>query len=117
MKRRVLFACLLTGSLCAHANVLQYFTGISYSNPAELFKIKNNEFILGGNLAYGLLKYEGSALNFNTFQYESGKSDSERAVLLSYARIATRIDKKMVFGVDVTEPYNSLLYCFMPVPG
>ncbi|KTD30925.1 outer membrane protein [Legionella moravica] len=48
---------LSTGVLCilalsAHANVIQYFAGISYNNPSELFKIKNESLILGGTGFY-----------------------------------------------------------------
>jgi long-chain fatty acid transport protein len=103
-------AALCLASLNASANVLQYFTGISYSNPAELFKVKKNEFILGGTTFYVDAKFAGSALNFNTFQYEQGTSDSQRTSLLPYGRIATRLNPKMVFGVDVTEPFHSNLY-------
>ena len=105
---------LTTGALCvftlgAHANVLQYFSGISYNNPSQLFQIKNTEFILGGTGAYGDLKFTGSALNFNTLQYESGISHSRTYTLFPYGRIAKRVTPKFVVAVDVTEPFNSKL--------
>lgn len=104
----------LAASLClngsnGYANVLQYFAGISYSNPAELFKIKKNELIIGGTGFYGDIKFTGSVLNFNTFEYDSGTSVSRRVSLLPYGRIATRINERLVFGVDVTEPFHSNL--------
>jgi long-chain fatty acid transport protein len=91
------------------ANVLQYFAGISYSNPAELFKVKKNDFIIGSTIFYGDIQYAGSALNLNTFQYDSGKSASRRYSLLPYGRIAKRVNKKLVLGVDVTQPFHSNL--------
>lgn len=105
---------LATGALCffvisSHANVIQYFAGISYNNPSDLFKTKNNELIIGSTGFYGDLKFTGSALNFNTFQYDYGSNSSQTYTLLPYGRIAKRINKKAVFAVDVTEPFNSNL--------
>ncbi|KTD61381.1 OmpP1/FadL family transporter [Legionella spiritensis] len=101
----------LLGFACANvsANVIQYYTGISYSNPAELFKVQKNEFIIGGTAFYADLRFSGNVLNFNTFQYDTGASSSNRYSLLPYGRIATRVDSKMVVGVDVTEPFHSNL--------
>lgn len=42
--------CLLT--LNAQANVIQYFAGISYNNPADLFKVKNGILLVGGTGSY-----------------------------------------------------------------
>ncbi|KTD16584.1 OmpP1/FadL family transporter [Legionella jordanis] len=96
-------------SLTAQANVLQYFAGISYSNPAELFKVKKNEFWIGGTGFYADIQFSGSVLNFNSFQYDSGVSASRRFSLLPYGRIANRINDKLVLGVDVTQPFHSNL--------
>lgn len=102
------FACML--AMNAHANVIQYFAaGVSYSNPAELFKIKNAEFIVGGTGTYANLRFTGSVLNFNTFEYGSGVNSSRTYTLLPYGRIAKRLNEKTVFAIDVTEPFNSNL--------
>jgi len=93
----------------AKANVLQYITGLSYSNPAELFKVKESTLILGGTSFYADIKFTGSVLNFNTFQYDSGIGRSRQASLLPYGRIAKRINDKLVFGVDSTQPFHSNL--------
>lgn len=108
--RYSLAAFLCLSSLSASANVLQYFAGISYSNPAELFKVKQSEFILGGTSFYVDAGFKGRQLNYNSFQYDEGVSHSRQTSLLPYGRIAKRIDSKMVVGVDVTEPYHSNLY-------
>ncbi|KTD47544.1 OmpP1/FadL family transporter [Legionella quateirensis] len=105
---------LSTGVLCilafsAHANVIQYFAGISYNNPSELFKVKKESFIVGGTGFYGDLTFKGSALNFNTFQYDTGVGHSRTYTLLPYGRIAKRFNDKTVFALDVTEPFNSNL--------
>ncbi|RUR20305.1 hypothetical protein ELY21_01955 [Legionella sp. km535] len=105
---------LSTGVLCvlalsAHANVIQYFAGISYNNPSELFKIKDQSLILGGTGFYSDLTFKGSALNFNTFQYDTGVGHSRTYTLLPYGRIAKRFNDKTVFALDVTEPFNSNL--------
>lgn len=96
-------------ALSAHANVIQYFAGISYNNPSELFKVKNNDFILGGMGSYADLKFTGSALNFNRLTYDSGVNHSKTYTILPYGRIAKRLNKRTVFAVDLTEPFNSNL--------
>lgn len=104
----------LTAVVClaafnAHANVIQYVTGISYSNPAELFKVQHNDFIIGGTGFYTNGRFKGSALDFNTFKYVSGVSNTHTVSLLPYGRIATRVTDQLVFGVDVTQPIHSNL--------
>ena len=103
-----------TGVLCmlalnAHANVIQYFAGMSYNNPSELFKVKKDVFIIGGTGSYADLGFTGSVLNFNTFQYSSGINHSKTYTLMPYGRIAKRINEKSVFAIDVTQPFNSNL--------
>lgn len=99
--------CLLAAN--AQANVIQYFAGISYNNPSELFKIKNDQLLFGGTGSYADLAFSGSALNFNTFQYESGVNHSQTYTLMPYGRLAKRVNDKVVFALDVTEPFNSNL--------
>ncbi|WP_419419073.1 OmpP1/FadL family transporter [Legionella sp. D16C41] len=100
---------LCVASINVHANVLQYFTGLSYSNPAELFKVKKNDFIIGGTVMYADIDFKGRQFNFNTSDYDVGSSDSKQTSLLPYGRIANRLNDKLVFGVDVTEPFHSNL--------
>ena len=99
--------CTLTVS--AQANVIQYFAGISYNNPSELFKTQEAEFLFGGTGSYANLRFKGSALNLNTFQYESGVNHSHTYTLWPYGRIAKRLNDKTVIALDVTEPFNSNL--------
>ena len=101
----------LLGLLCinAQANVIQYFTGISYSNPAELFTIKKNEFLIGGTGFHTNARFQGTVLNFNNGQYGQGTSYSRTTSFLPYGRLATRINDKAVFSVDVTQPFHSNL--------
>ena len=96
-------------SFNAHANVIQYFTGISYSNPAALFQVKQNEMILGGTGFHTDGRFQGSALNFNSGQYDKGIAYSRTTSFLPYARIAGRLNKDVVFAVDVTQPFHSNL--------
>ncbi|MCC5014073.1 MULTISPECIES: OmpP1/FadL family transporter [Legionella] len=96
-------------SVNASANVLQYFAGLSYHNPAELFKVKKNEFIIGGTSFYADIGFQGNVLNLNTFQYDSGIAHSRRVSLLPFGRIAARANEKIVLAVDVTEPFHSNL--------
>jgi len=96
-------------ALNAHANVIQYFAGISYSNPSELFKVKKDLLLLGSTGSYANLSFTGSVLNFNTLQYGSGIAHSQTYTAMPYGRIARRFNDKLVFGLDVTEPFNSNL--------
>lgn len=106
------YKLILLGSLvsvCANANVVQYLTGISYSNPAELFKVKESTFILGGTGFQTKGRFNGTQFNFNRFDYDSGISKTNTYSLLPYGRIAKRINQKWVIGVDVTQPFHSNL--------
>ncbi len=96
-------------SFSAQANVLQYFTGLSFNNPAELFKVKHQDLIIGGTSFYVDAGFAGSALNLNNFQYEEGESHTRRVSLLPYGRIAARANEKLVFAIDLTEPFHSNL--------
>lgn len=107
--RYVIFTGLCLTSLTLEANVLQYLAGLSYANPAELFKVKKNDLIVGAMGMDVHAKFTGSVLNFNTTQYDQGVSHSKRASLLPFGRIATRVNKTMVVGVDFTEPFHSNL--------
>lgn len=102
---------ILSSLLCmnAHANVLQYFAGISYHNPAELFMVKSSEFIIGATGFRTEGQYRGTQFNFNTFQQDYGKSYTKTMSLLPYGRIAKRYNKKLVLDVDVTQPFHSNL--------
>lgn len=106
-----LLAVGVLGIICvnAQANVIQYFAGLSYNNPSELFKIKENELIFGGTLSFADLQFRGTVFDFNTFNYNSGVNHSSTVTIMPYGRIAKRINKKAVFAVDVTQPFNSNL--------
>lgn len=101
-------ACLLS-LFCfdAYANAIQYFIGLNYNNPAELFKVKDNEFILGGNVLNPMMKFNGISINANTFGYEQGVAKTNTLGFLPYGRLAHRVNERLVLGVDVTEPYYS----------
>ena len=99
--------CMLV--LNAHANVIQYFAGISYNNPSELFKVKKGLFLVGATGSYADLGFNGSVLNFNTLQYTSGINHSQTYTAMPYGRLAKRFNEKTVLAVDVTQPFNSHL--------
>lgn len=103
------FGVLCMLALNAHANVIQYFAGLSYNNPSELFKVNKDLLIFGGTAGYADLGFTGSVLNFNTFQYETGKNHSQTYTLWPYGRLARRLNEKTVIALDVTEPFNSKL--------
>lgn len=105
----ILWLIIFLKSANVHANVIQYFTGISYSNPAALFQVKQNEVIIGGTGFRTDARFQGSALNFNSGQYDNGIAYSRTTSFLPYARIAGRLNKDLVFAVDVTQPFHSNL--------
>ncbi len=107
--QRISTCLLFLASFNLHANVIQYFTGISYNNPSELFKVKDNELIFGGTGFYVDARFEGSVLNFTTGAPGQGVSHSRTTSLLPYGRIAKRINDKMVASIDVTQPFHSNL--------
>ena len=108
IKKGLIIGCIMV-STSLHANVIQYYTGLSYNNPSDLFKVKDNELIFGGSAFYVDMDFTGSALNFNTGQYEHGSSFTRRTSLLPYGRIAKRYNQNMVFSIDVTQPFHSNL--------
>lgn len=107
--RKILGTCLIFLSLELQANVIQYFTGISYNNPAELARIKDNELIFGGTGFYVDARFQGSVLNFNTGGYGVGTNHTRTTSLLPFGRIGKRYNEKLVFAVDVTQPFHSNL--------
>lgn len=108
MKKALLLSC-LSFSTGLQANVIQYYTGISYNNPSDLFKVKDNELIFGGTGFYVNMEFNGSSLNFNSGQYEQGTSYTRTTSLLPFGRIAKRYNEQLVFAIDVTQPFHSNL--------
>lgn len=96
-------------SQAAQANVIQYFTGISYSNPAELFQTKDTSVLLGGTYFDPDLRFRGTSLNFLTATYPYGEVHSRKKSVLPYGRIAKRVSPNLVLGIDLTEPFHSNL--------
>lgn len=107
--RRLTWAALALASCQSQANVIQYFTGISYNNPAELYQVQNSLLLVGGTGFYVDARFEGTVLNFNTFQYDGGVNHSRTTSLLPYGRVAKRLNNMAVFAVDVTQPFHSNL--------
>lgn len=105
--RYLVFGLLSILTVDVYANIFQFFTGISYSNPAELFKVKKNEFIIGSTIPEVGMQFKGSSFNSNTLGYETGVAKMQTTEVMPYGRIAQRFNDRLVFGVDVTEPYNS----------
>jgi long-chain fatty acid transport protein len=109
MKKWLLPSLLIFTMTNSCANVIQFFTGINYDNPAELFQTKDLTFLLGGTGVYLDARYTGSQLNLSTGAYPTGVNHSRTTTVLPYGRLAKRFSDKLVIGVDVTEPYNSNL--------
>lgn len=110
MLKKISYTCLfICSSFPVYANVIQYFAGISYSNPAELSKVANYE-VIGGSTGFDVnARFRGTVLNFNTFQYDYGTSYSKTSSLLPYFRAAKRLSPSAVISVDVTQPFHSNL--------
>lgn len=103
--RYVALGLLTVLNVNAHANVYQFFTGLSFANPSEMFRIKENEFIIGGTIPDVTMHFTGSSFNGNTLGYGQGAATSHTAALTPYGRIAHRFNERLVLGVDITEPY------------
>jgi len=54
-------------------------------------------------------RFQGTVLNFNNGQSGQGTSYTRTTSFLPYGRIASRLNEKTVFAVDVTEPFHSNL--------
>ena len=95
----ILFFAFFT--LTAHASSYQRFAGLSYSNPAALSQIKKKQVIIEGT--YGVLrsKFNGSSKG------GTGTAFGEGITIAPYMRYAHRINEKLVFGFDLTEPFIS----------
>lgn len=99
--------CLLASSAFALAPMTplpsdaayQVFANIAYSNPAALTIVTKGQFIIGGTGLFSRYRFSGKAGTFR------GSAVSEREDLLPYGRLAYRLGKKVVVGLDVTEPF------------
>src|SRR3989338_505647 len=90
--RRLSCLALALATCQSQANVIQYFTGISYNNPADLYQVQNTLLVVGGTGFYVDARFEGTVLNFNTFQYDGGVNHTRTTSLLPYGRVAKRLN-------------------------
>ncbi len=111
--RKTLARTLLAGTclapLAVNANVIQYFTGIAYTNPAELFQTGQTTAILGTTGIALDARFTGTSMNFLTMIPQYGTSTSRTGSLLPYGRIAKRLTPTVVAGFDITQPFHSNL--------
>lgn len=92
--------------LSVYANSFQRFAGISYDNPAQLAFIKKLQIILGNSYGHAPMKYTGVSARFAGISPgASGIAQGLGSQNLPYGRIAARINRLFVAGVDVTEPF------------
>lgn len=93
------------------AAAYQLFTNIAYDNPAKLSSVEKFDGILGGTLLNPNIVFEGRNGPL------VGSASSHENTIIPYGRFATRINSKLVFGVDITSyqftsieyPLNSIL--------
>lgn len=97
----------------ASASNFQDFSGINYSNPADLvYLVKDMQFILGGSLASPIITFNGTVTVPNPVPIlgpgitTTGSSSNEGNFYVPYGRFAKRLNDQWVFGVDVTEPFR-----------
>lgn len=97
-------------STLAHSSAYQTFLGLNYSNPAELSNTKNYQLIVGGDEVFQDVTYRGTYQNAaGKVTYGSAKSGPND--YLPNGRIAFRVNDRVVFGVDVTQPlYTDFQY-------
>lgn len=107
----VCFVCVTIPSLASN---FQDFSGITYSNPAELtLLVKDTQLILGD-----LYVPESPHINFTgtvtvpdpfggPSVVSNGSSLNQDFTHFPYGRIAQRLFKQWVVGLDVTKPFSS----------
>lgn len=100
-----LIGFILLSSNFAYANAVQKFTGLNFSNPAELGKVKDEAMVIGDKYNNATIKYTGSAAAGTGTAYGHAKT------MLPYFRFAKRIDgyygNNVVVGLDITEPFSA----------
>lgn len=94
----------------AMASNFQVFSGINYSNPAELiYSVKNFQMILGSDWVDPNLDFTGNVtvedpLGLNNVE-TSGSAANDSSFFIPYGRIAKRLNEQWVVGLDITEPF------------
>lgn len=97
----------------ASASNFQSFSGINYSNPADLiYLVKDMQFIAGDILASPTITFNGTVTvpspipGLGTPVTTTGSSSNQGNFYLPYGRFAKRLSERWVLGVDVTEPFR-----------
>lgn len=91
-------------STMAHSLTYQTFLGLNYSNPAELSNTKHYQLIVGGDEMFQDGTFRGTFTNA-AGEVTYGSTNSTPRDYLPNGRIAFRINDRVVFGVDVTQPF------------
>lgn len=107
--RKILALFMVTQSLVAFGNVIQFLGGLSFNNTALLAQVKDSEFIIGSSVLFNRLEFNGTQLDLRNFQYPYGTSNVNTVSNLPFGRLAQRFNKEWVFAVDVTTPFHSNL--------
>ena len=111
-------SCLAAGlTLCitASASNFQDFSGITYSNPAELtFLVQDIQVILGNEyfspspkITYDGIVFVPDPSPMHNNVTTSGTSSNIDYTTYPYGRVAKRLSQQWVVGVDVTKPFSS----------
>lgn len=97
----------------ALASNFQSFSGINYSNPADLvYIVKSMQFIAGDMLVSPAITFNGTVTVPNPVPplggpvSVTGSSSNYGNLYMPYGRIASRLNEQWVFGVDVTQPFR-----------
>lgn len=110
-----------TGIIClgsittAWASSIQVFSGINYSNPADLTLFINDmQLLIGDDLIIPNVVFQGTtfvpspvAPSFFSPVVTAGTTSTNISYSLPYGRFAKRLSKQWVVSVDVTEPFKS----------
>lgn len=82
-----------------NATSYQIFADLSFSNPAALNSVKNEEFIIGDMGLWSQFHFNGTAAGV------ASSVTSTTTDFLPYLRIAKRLSPKWVVSFDITQPY------------
>ena len=97
--KKIFLLLLISYFQVTQANVIQYFLGTSYSNPADINNINQTELIIGTTAVNTFAKFTG------TSTYGTGTASTNEFNSLPYFLGAIRLNSQWVIGLNISQPY------------
>jgi long-chain fatty acid transport protein len=106
MKKRLLALSILTITAnTAYANAVQSFADFTFDNPAYYGLIKDREVTLGGLMVFPTVQFNGTSTPVGG----TGRAVSTIERSNPFGRIAMRVLRPLVIGVNISSPWASNL--------